>query len=97
MVVNVESVASNAASAINLYLLHSSLFSTSWMASRIIELAEKIPVLLLGSKKVEIRMELQLLMGFLRCMQGMKGLGSALTASTSLKASFISKCRDVPA
>lgn len=62
------------------------------MTSRIIESAEKIPVLLQGGKKVEIRVELQLLTGYLRWVQGLKGIGGALTASTGLKEAFVSKC-----
>lgn len=89
-----ETIASYAGTTLREYaeLTTSSSDPSLWMVSRIIELAEKIPVLMQGGKKVEIRMEVQLLRGFLQYAKGLKSIGSALATSTTIKDAFVSKC-----
>ncbi len=89
---NAETIASYADTTLKAYMELTSSVPSSWMVTRIIELAEKIPALIQGGKKVEIRSELQLLTGFLGYAKGLKGIGSALTASTTLKDAFVGEC-----
>jgi hypothetical protein len=66
--------------------------SCSWIISRIVGLVEMLPVLLQGGKKVEVRLELQKVTGYLKCAEGiMKSVGSSLTASVSFRRSLIRK------
>jgi hypothetical protein len=66
--------------------------SFSWMASRIMDLVEKIKVLLFGGKKVEIKLELQKVIGYLQCFGGSKkSIGGALVPSIAFRKNLVRK------
>jgi hypothetical protein len=62
----------------------------SFMVSTVLELIEKLPALVEGGRQIEIRMQFQLLTGYLSSM-GNKG-ASAMATSDILKRCLIRKC-----
>lgn len=71
------------------YMDHMGAIDVSSMVSTIIALVEKLPALVEGGKRVEIRMQLQLLSGYFACV-GSKG-ASVLGTSQRLRRFLIRK------
>ena len=85
----VASVSKVATSTIEQYVSRMGFGDTSSMVSTIIEMVEKLPILAQGGKKTEIRMQVQLITGYLSSL-GSKG-ASGLATSSTLKRCLIRK------
>ena len=87
-----DKVSAYATETTNEYMNRYDADSFSWMISRIIDLVEKIKVLLIGGKKVEIKLELQKVIGYLQCFRGSKkSIGSALVPSVAFRKNLVGK------
>jgi hypothetical protein len=82
-------VSKDAASTIREFLDKMEFGDTSFIVSTSIGLVEKLPSLVEGGKRVEIKMQFQLLMGYLLSVRN-KG-ASAIANSASLKRALIRK------
>jgi hypothetical protein len=90
-----EEIASQARTVFNEYTAEASRDEqhqdSSWMVSRIMGLVERMPAILMGSgKQVELRLELQKVIGYMECCNG-RGLGSALINSVAFQEALIRK------
>ncbi len=58
------------------------------MVSRIIGLVEKLPLLLMRGRKVEIKMDIQKVTGYLECLRGV-GLGMTVVDLVTFRQALV--------